>query len=122
MDFNLHAIRTVEFGVGRDDGDEHAFHCVMVDDGVQVALGEMAAATWQAMQDLTNEPVRYEPSEKHSGCEHVFLPLEDDLAVRMRNLHEAENLEIDQDALDDFEAIFCYFARFTDEQEKISPH
>lgn len=118
MDFNLHAIRTVEFGVGRDDGDEHAFHCVMVDDGVQVALGEMAAATWQAMQDLTNEPVRYEPSEKHSGCEHVYLPLEDDLAVRMRNLHEAENLEIDQDALDDFEAIFCYFARFTDEQEK----
>ena len=118
MDFNLDAICMVEFGVGRDDGDERTFHCVMVDDGVQGALCEMAAATWQAMQDLTNELVRYEPSEKHSGCEHVYLPLEDDLAVMMRNLHEAKNLHIYQDALDDFEEIFCYFARFTDEQGK----
>ena len=116
MDFDLNAIRMVQFGVGRDDGDEHAFHCVMVDDGVQDALGEMAAATWEAMQKLTNEPVRYAPSEKHSGCEHVYLPLDDDLAVRMRNLHEAVNLDIDQDALNDTEAIFCYFAKVTDEQ------
>lgn len=117
MDFSFDAIRMVEFGVGRDDGDKHVFHCVMVDDDVQIALGEMAAATWDAMQKLTNEPVRYEPSEKYSRCEYVCLPLEDDLAVRMRNLHEAENLGIDQNALGDFEAIFCYFARFTDEQE-----
>lgn len=116
MDFDLNAIRTVQFGVGRDDGDEHAFHNVMVDDGVQTALGEMAAETWVAMQQLTNEPVRYEPSEKHSGCEHVYLPLDDDLTVRMRNLHEAVNLDIDQNALDDTEAMFCYFAKFTDEQ------
>lgn len=116
MDFDLNSIHTVEFGVGRDDGDEHAFHCVMVDNGVQAALDEMASATWDAMQKLTSEPVRYEPSEKHSGCEHVYLPLDDDLAVRMRNLHEAVNLDIDQDALDDTGAVFCYFARLTDEQ------
>jgi hypothetical protein len=116
MDFDLNAIRTVEFGVGRDDGDEHAFHCVMVDDGVQAALGDMASATWESMQSLTNEPIRYEPSEKYSGCEHVYLPLDDDLAVRMRNLHEAVNLDIDQEALVDTDAMFCYFAKFTDEQ------
>ena len=118
MNFDLNAIRTVEFGVGRDDGDEHAFHCVMVDDGVQTVLGEMASTTWTAMQDLTTEPVRYEPSEKHSGCEHVYLPLNDELALRMRNLHQAVNLNIDQNALDDTEAIFCYFAKFADEQGK----
>lgn len=116
MDFDLNAIRTVEFGVGRDDGDEHAFHCVMVDDGVQHALGEMAAATWAQMQKLDNDPPRYEPSEKHSGCEHVYLPLDDDLSVRMRNLHEAVNLDVDQDALNDTDAIFCYFAKLADEQ------
>lgn len=116
MDFDLNAIRMVQFGVGRDDGDEHAFHCVMVDDGVQASLGEMAGATWTAMQSLTDDPVRYEPSEKHSGCEHVYLPLDDDLAVRMRNLHEAVNLDIDQNALEDTEALFCYFAKFLDEQ------
>lgn len=116
MDFNLTAIQTVEFGVGRDDGDEHAFHCVMVDNAVQRALGEMAAETWAAMRQLTNDPFRYEPSEKHSGCEHVYLPLDDDMALRMRNLHEAINLDIDQNALDDTDAMFCYFAKFTDQQ------
>lgn len=116
MVFELNAIRTVQFGVGRDDGDEHAFHCVMVDEAVQTALGEMAAETWATMRQLSNDPVRYEPSEKHSGCEHVYLPLDDELAVRMRNLHEAINLDIDQNALDDTEAMFCYFAKFTDER------
>ncbi len=116
MNFDLNAISTVEFGVGRDDGDEHTFHCIMVDDEVQAALGEMVSTTWEVMQNLTNEPVRYEPSEKYSGCEHVYLPQDDDLAVRMRNLHEAANLDIDQKALDDTDAMFCYFAKFTDEQ------
>ena len=119
MDFDLDSIQTVEFGVGRDDGDEHAFHCVMVDDGVQAALSEMASATWEAMHKLTDEPVRYEPSEKHSGCEHVYLPLDDELAVKMRNLHEAVNLDIDQGALNDTEAMFCYFTKLTDEQGRV---
>ena len=116
MDFDLGAIRTVEFGVGRDDGGEHAFHCIMVDDGVQKALAETVAATWDQMQNLDNDPRRYEPSEKHSGCEYVYLPIDDELAIRMRYLHEAVNLDIDQDALKDTDAIFCYFARFTDQQ------
>lgn len=116
MDFDLNAIQTVQFGVGRDDGDEHAFHCVMVDEAVQTALGEMATETWLTMRQLSNDPVRYEPSEKHSGTEHVYLPLDDELAVRMKNLHEAVNLDIDQNALDDTEAMFCYFAKFTDQQ------
>ncbi|MGI6638725.1 MAG: Kiwa anti-phage protein KwaB-like domain-containing protein [Desulfobulbus sp.] len=118
MDFDLNAIQTVQFGVGRDDGDEHAFHCVMVDDGVQTTLGEMAAETWATMQQLTNAPNRYEPSEKYSGCEYVYLPLDDGLAERMRNLHEAVNLDIDQNALDDTDAMFCYFAKFTDNQHR----
>ena len=116
INFDLNAIRLVQFGVGRDDGDEHAFHCVMVDNGVQAALGEMALATNEAMRNLTIDPVRYEPSEKHSSCEHVFLPLDDDLAVRLRSLHEAINLDIDQNALTDTESVFCYFAKLTDQQ------
>lgn len=116
MNFDFDTIRTVQFGVGRDDGDEHAFHRIVVDENVQSALGEMAKATWSAMQGLTDDPVRYEPSEKHAGLEHVYLPLDDDLAVRMRNLHQAANIDIDQDALGDTDAIFCYFAKLTDEE------
>ncbi len=118
MDINFNAIKTVEFGVGRDDGDEHVFHCVMVDDAVQTALIEMASATWAAMQSLTKDPVRYEPSEKHSRCEHVYLPLDDNLAGRMKTIHEAVNLDIDQNALKNMESIFCYFARFVDEKNR----
>jgi len=114
MDFDLNLIHTLEFGVGRDDGNEQAFHCVMVDANVQAALGQMAAETWATMQQLTNNPDRYEPSEKYSSCEYVYLPLDDDLAVRMKNLHEAVNLDIDQNVLDDTDAMFCYFTKFTD--------
>jgi len=116
VNFNFDEIRTVEFGVGRDDGDDHAFHCVMVDDAVQEALVEMAIATWDSMQEISDEPIRYQPSEKHAGCEYVYVPLDDDLSDRMRNLHEAENLDIDQDALNDAGSIFCYFSRLIDEQ------
>lgn len=115
MNFDFDAIRTVQFGVGRDDGGAHAFHRIVVDESVQSALGEMANTTWTAMQGLTDDPVRYEPSEKHAGLEHVFLPLDNDLAVRMRLLHQAVNIDIDQDALGDTDSIFCYFAKFTDE-------
>lgn len=115
MKFDFEAIRTVQFGVGRDDGDEHAFHRIVVDESVQSALGEMAKTTWETMRGLTEDPLRYEPSEKHAGLEYVYLPLDDCLAERMWNLHQAENIEIDQNALDDTDAIFCYFAKFTDE-------
>lgn len=117
MNFDFDKIRTIQFGVGRDDGGEHAFHKVVVDESVQSALGEMAKSTWAAMLKLTDHPVQYEASEKHAGTEHVTLPLSDDLAIRMRDLHQAENISIDQDALRDTDAIFCYFAKFTDEDE-----
>lgn len=116
MNFDLGNIKTVEFGVGRDDGDDQAFHCVMVDDGVQIALGEMARASWTAMQKLTEDPLPYEPSEKYCGCEYVYLPLDNELAVRVQNLHQAVDLDIDQQALNDTEAMFCYFTKFKDEQ------
>lgn len=114
MNFDFEAIRTAQFGVGRDDGDAHAFHRIVVDEDVQIALGEMAAVTWRTMGSLSEVPPRYEPSEKYSSVEHVYLPLDDELAARMSNLHRAENIDIDQAALGDTEAIFCYFTKFTD--------
>jgi hypothetical protein len=116
LEFDFNQIRTVEFGLGRDDGDGRTFCLIVVDVDVQDALQEMAEATWAAMQELTDTPPRYEPSEKHAGVEYLHLPLADDLAASMRELHEANNLPIDSAALNNPEIIFCYFARFTDTQ------
>ena len=116
LEFDFNQIRTVEFGLGRDDGDGRMFCLIAVDGDVQDALREMAEATWVALQELTNNPPKYEPSEKHAGIEYLHLPLADELAASMRELQEANNLPFDSMALNNPEIIFCYFARFTDTQ------
>lgn len=114
LDFAFEKVSVTEFGVGRDDGDEQTFYLLPVDGDVQGALHEMVTATWEAMQNLTASPPRYEPSEKHGSSEYLHLPLNDDLAASIRDLHEAANLPLDASALAEPEAVFCYFAQMTD--------
>ena len=114
LDFDLTNVRTTEFGVGKDGTAAQTFRCIAVDDNVQTALREMVSTTWETMNSLSNAPSRYEPSEKHASQEYLQLPINDDLAERMRDLHQAENL--DSDTLTDPNTIFCYFARLTDRQ------
>jgi hypothetical protein len=114
--FNVRSVRITEFGVGRADQEGPTFHLVPVDTGVQQALEEMVRTTWSAMIALSDAPPRYEPSEKHASSEYVYLPLSDDLARPLRQLHEANNLSVDSAALSDPLKVFCYFARMTDKQ------
>ena len=118
LDFDLQNVITTEFGVGRDDGDDQTFTFVSVDGEVQVALSEMSQATWITMQEQATTPAKYEPSEKYASCEHIYLPLADHLAERMRDLHTANNLPTDGRALGNPSEVFCYFARFTDGQNR----
>jgi len=116
LDFDFNEVRTTEFGVGYDEGDGREFVCITVDVGVQSALREMAVATWDSMQKIESDPAPYEPSEKYASLEHIALPISDDLARQLRELHEAQNLPIDNTALSDPSKVFCYFARMTDSQ------
>lgn len=118
LKFDINNVEVTEFGVGRDDGHGRDFDRVTVDGNVQDALQEMAGTTWEAMQAQTNNPPNYDPSEKHEGIEYIHLPLNDHMAEAMRKLHEANNLPPDSTALADPEKVFCYFARFTDSQER----
>ncbi|RZB28989.1 MAG: hypothetical protein AEth_01593 [Candidatus Argoarchaeum ethanivorans] len=118
LNFDISNIKVTEFGIGRDDGNGRDFDYVMVDGNVQDALREMAGATWSAMQAQTNDPPNYDPSEKHASIEYTQLPLNDNMAETMRNLHEANNLSPNSNALADTEKVFCYFARFTDSQQR----
>ena len=117
LNFNLDAIRSTEFGVGRDTEDEDAFSLIPVDGDVQEALREMAAETWGAMSD-SDDPDEYQPSEKYGSQEYVYIPTDSDMASRLQNLHLANNLAIDATSLEEPRDIFCYFARFSDSRDR----
>lgn len=113
LEFDLASVQTTEFGVGRDSDGDRTFSLIPVDANVQTALREMVDETWRAMLDSTSTPGKYDPSEKHGGVEYVYLPLDDDLVDSVRDLHQADNLDMHKSGVPDPAAIFCYFARLT---------
>jgi len=116
LEFDLDHVTVTEFGVGHDDRGRETFFSIPVDGDVQAALVEIASATWHALEELSDAPVEYEPSEKYASSEYVRLSLGDSLAERMRILHQASNLAVNAAALSDPASVFCYFARMTDRQ------
>lgn len=118
LEFDLASVVVTEFGVGREDQNGQSFVAVPVDSGVQQALREMAETTWNDMRADDGAPEKYEPSEKHAATEYLYLPLNDDMAASVRNLHEAAALDVGTSALTDPSDVFCYFARFTDKRKR----
>ena len=112
--FDIDNVRITEFGVGRDGASGQTFAALPVNAKVQEALREIVWATWDAMQRDEGGPKQYEPSEKHGSTEYLYVPLDDNLAASVRDLHEATNLDIDGNALADSGRVFCYFSRLTD--------
>lgn len=120
LDFDLNNVTCVEFGVGREVelNNQQCFEVVPIDTTVQTALLEMVSNTLDIMQDHGSNLNIYQPSEKHAGIEYLYLPLSSELAQTMKSLHEATNITINSDALNNSTEIFCYFARFTDQAGK----
>ncbi len=118
LEFDLESVTVTEFGVGLDDDNGQTFVAVPVDADVQIALREMAEATWDAMQNVEDGPSKYAPSEKHGSTEYLYLPLADEMASSVRELHQANNLEIHGGALDEPADVFCYFVRLTDKKKR----
>ena len=118
FEFNLDAVSTTEFGVGRDGDEGPVFGVVSVDAGVQSALLSMAQATMDRMAADEDGPAEYEPAEKHRSTEYLVVPTGGALDAAIRQLHDAENLPFDDAHLSDPETVFCYFARFTDDRDR----
>ncbi|EEX13729.1 conserved hypothetical protein [Citreicella sp. SE45] len=97
-------------------GGVQEFLSVPAGANVQDALREMAERTWASMNADDPNPPNYNPAEKHSSTEHLILPLADQHAASMQALHGAVNIPIDAQALQDTDPMFCYFARFSDQQ------
>ncbi|MDE0076905.1 MAG: hypothetical protein OXO50_05255 [Caldilineaceae bacterium] len=118
LDFNLDAVSTTEFGVGRDGGEDPVFGIVPVDAGVQSALLSMVRATMGRMAAAEDGPAEYEPAEKHGSTEYLVVSPGGALDAALRELHDAENLPFDGAHLSNPETVFCYFTRFTDDQDR----
>ncbi len=116
LDFDFDNVTLTEFGVGRDEDDGQTYSAVPVDSQVQSALREMATTTWNTMNRSENGPAIYQPSEKHGAAEYLYVPLSDELATSVRELHQANNLPPDTGALAEPANVFCYFARLTDKK------
>jgi hypothetical protein len=112
LNLNLEGVRSTEFGVGRDVEEGESFSLIPVGADVQDALREMAAETWAAMSE-NGDPDEYQPAEKHASQEYVIIEIDSEWATRLRNLHQANNLQLDTDALEEPGDVFCYFARFS---------
>jgi hypothetical protein len=116
--FDFDHIEITEFGIGLDQNNERHFPVIPVDADVQTALQEMASETWRLMNEKTDTPDTYQPSEKYASMEYLVLPISDELVTLMRHLQEANNLEEDATAIDQTNNFFAYFARFTDNQHR----
>ena len=101
VDFDFDNIENIEFGVGRESEDQNQqfFEAVPVDVSVQKALVEMAKATVRIMNKSSPSPSLYQPSEKHAGIEYLYLPISDQMAQTMKELHEATNLAMNSKVL-----------------------
>lgn len=121
LDFNTGKIATTTFGVGRRLIVGPSFSLVPARSDVQDKLKEMLRATITDLGNLEQEvspPKEYDPSDKPGGKEYLYLPTGVQIAKVFRNLHNADNLDLDSNALRDTNRIFCYFARFTDDSSR----
>ncbi len=117
INFNFDNVTLTEFGLGLDQ-DQRSYVQVPVDGDVQNSLLEMAQETSRLMTAIAATPEIYQPSEKYASIEHLILALSDDMAISIKELHNAANLEEDASALDSADDCFAYYARFTDSQNR----
>ena len=113
IEFDYENVTLTEFGLGLDV-QNRGFSHVPVDEDVQAALLEMMQETQGAMENQTENPKGYQPSEKYAAIEYLILSLNDELVSDLKALHDAENIPENANAFDQMHECFAYFARFTD--------
>ncbi len=91
--FDFKNVTATEFGVGLEENEGQHFVLVPVDGSVQDALREMVQTTQGEMSEIDDPPLAYEPSQKYSSLEHLYLALDDEMAAQIRTLHQANNCQ-----------------------------
>ena len=118
LNFDIENVEATEFGVGHQIGSERSFVVIPVVMSVQETLQDIVMATCQKMEGSAEPAPIFDPAEKYASEEYLTLPIDDDLALPLRELHQTPNLPIANDALTSITKSFCYFARFWDNQSR----
>ena len=118
LNFDIENVETTEFGVGSYIGSDRTYAAVPIHLDVETTLQGMVAGTCQKMEASAESPSTFNPAEKYESVEYLTLPIDDDLALRPRTLHEIPNLTIASGYLDCLTRCFCYFARLWDGDRK----
>ena len=116
--FDFERIVTTEFGVGLDDFDRTTFVTVPVNGDVQDVLSDMARSTWYSMQEMEDDPAPYQAGEKYGSSEYLVVSANSNFDDAIRELHAAGQLTVNANALGEPDRVFCYFARFMDNQDR----
>jgi hypothetical protein len=66
----------------------------------------MAIVTRDEMHEVRPNATAYEPSEKYDSPEHLFVPTDDDMGSRFKEIHTASNIQPEATALADPSNIF----------------
>ena len=114
VEFDMAQILTAEFGVGQKAGGEIQYTLLPADNTVQEALQREAASTMASIAQDTADPAQFDPAEKYGNNEYVVLPLQNELAASLAELHEADNLSLSTPQIQRLRNAFCYFLRGTD--------
>ena len=118
INFDPHSDLVTEFGVILGDVVDPYIIWVPVDIEVQSVLRGMLHKTWQNMASFQEGPAKFEPSENYSGPTYLFVSLDDILAERFREFYRSDRFRIESKVIEKPDEIFCYFAHFTDEQDR----
>ncbi len=119
LNFDTENVEVTEFGLGRHFDKKREFAFVPTDRKVQSTLQDMVKATYQKVtKDGMKPPTTFDPADKHGSIEYLTLPIDNDLAVNVKTLHQASNLSPADNPLDWITKSFCYFAQFHDQQRR----
>lgn len=105
-------ISNVEFGVCCDLQEEDHFYQVPVDNSVKPALKEMLATTLEQLRVDEGGLAVFEPAQRYGATERLYVPLSEVGAEKIRQLYNAQNLDVNSRALDDLGSLVYYFASF----------
>lgn len=119
LDFDLDSIRQMEFGIAVDLSADYPQYGVMtIHPDVQMALQDIAKDTWTEMLRLDPNPPRYNSAEKYASAEHLYIELSDVIVASISEFHAASNLQRWRRTSPEIPQAYCYFARFTDFQNR----
>ena len=117
FDFDLENIKTTEFGIGTKTSENYIFGNVPVNIKVKDELQKFTSTTWDMMQNDEGGAQEYDPSNETASTKYIYLRLSSEMAHVFRELQQAENLKIISN-LSNISGVFCYFTRFTDDDNR----